>query len=48
MSLAAVVAGLGLLAVLPPYRVSALHVLFIGAFSDPEQQRERELRASCC
>lgn len=30
MSLAALAAGLGLMAILPAYRISALHVLFIG------------------
>ena len=33
MSLAAMAAALGLVAILSPYRVSALHVLFIGGFS---------------
>ena len=33
MSLAAVAAALGLMAILPAYRISALHVLFIGGFS---------------
>jgi len=33
MSLATLAAGLGLMAVLPAYRISALHVLFIGGFS---------------
>jgi uncharacterized protein involved in response to NO len=32
MSLAAAVAGLGLVALLPAYRISALHVLFVGGF----------------
>lgn len=30
MSLAAVLAGLGLIALLPAYRISGMHVLFIG------------------
>lgn len=33
MSLAAVAAGLGLMAILPAYRVSAMHVMFIGGFT---------------
>ncbi len=33
MGLAAIVAALGLMAVLPAYRISALHVIFIGGFS---------------
>ena len=33
MSLAAVLAGLGLVALLPAYRVTALHVIFIAGFS---------------
>lgn len=33
MSLAALAAGLGLMAILPAYRISALHVLFIGGFT---------------
>lgn len=33
MSLASTVAGFGLLALLPAYRISVLHIIFIGGFT---------------